>query len=416
MTSAQDYATLADEAYGVDALKQDPPRKKGDAIYTGAKTTNQEFQVYDTAADPATGFQGMAVVPVIDGLPDHSQVYIAFAGTNPDDRADVVADLVSVVGRRAGEGTQVREAEKFAERVQERLAAEGHSGARIETVGHSLGGYLALYVAAENHWHSTTFNGPDPWGALSPQAKEWVQAERKKGRVPLTNYVNQFDLVGNFLGHGTGAGVFIEDALWKGVMEHHDLGAAFTFDATTGAMLGVGGRSRTVEEIAELADIAVPGHGQALRVLDGIVSTVHGVGAVTAGATLSGLVVAVDTVAALGLASSVGGVATHLQTIKEVNNGLVPAMTTALTDAKSLAAQLYPLVTEADIEECVRAHSLQVEKNIDEEAVTAVNDLVDDHIDTVGRISRGVMNTITNAFEQDAAWARAYALGSMGES
>lgn len=410
----EDYASIAATSYWVDPLERHPTLVKGDDFATA--NDRQKVQVFDTATDPATGFQGMAIVPVVDGLPDYSEVYIAFAGTNPDDRADVVADLVSVVGRRTGEGTQIAEAERFAEQVQKRLADEGHSGAQIETVGHSLGGYLALYVAAENHWQSTTFNGPDPWGALSPQAKEWVQAERKKGKAPLTNYVNQFDLVGNFLGHGTGAGVFIEDALWKGVMEHHDLGAAFTFDPTTGAVLGVGGRSRTVEEIAELADIAVPGHGQALRVLDGIVSTVNGVGAVTAGATLSGLVVAVDTVAALGLASSVGGVAAHLQTIKDVNTGLVPAMTTALTDAKSLAAQLYPLVTEADIEECVRAHRLQVEKIIDEEAVTAVNDLVDDHLDTVGRISRGVMNTVTNAFEQDAAWARAYARGSMGGS
>ena len=415
MTSAQDYAAIANEAYVVDALKLDPPRKKGDSFYTSGKMTNQKFQVYDTGTDPGTGFQGMAVVPVVDGVPDYSKVFVAFAGTNPDDRADVVADLVSVVGRRTGEGTQVREAVKFAERVEQRLAAEGHAGARIETVGHSLGGFLALYVAAEKHWPSTSFNGPDPWDALSAQAKEWVQAERKRGGSVLTNYVNQFDLVGNVLGHGTGAGVFVEDDLWKGVIEHHDLGAAFAFDRL-GAMLGAGGRSRTVAEIADLVDIASPGQGQTLRVLDGIVSTVNGVGAVTTGAVLSGLVVAVDTVAALGLASSVGGVVTHLQTIKDVNNGLVPAMTTALTNAKSLAAQLYPWVTEADIEECVRAHSLQVEQNIDVEAVAAVNDLVDDHIDTVGRISHGVMNTVQNAVEQDARWAQAYALGSMGGS
>jgi hypothetical protein len=89
-------------------------------------------------------------------------------------------------------------------------------------------------------------------------------------------------------------------------------------------------------------------------------------------------------------------------------------MTTALTNAKSLAARLYPWVTEADIEECVRAHDLQVEKNIDEAAVAALNDLVDDHIATVRKISHGVVNTVTNAVEQDAAWARAYALGSTG--
>ena len=407
----EDYASIAAKSYWVDPLERNPTLVNGD-VFPPAEG-RQKFQVYDTATDPITGFQGMAVVPVIDGQPDCSQVYIAFAGTNPDDRADVVADLVSVVGRRTGEGTQVREAEKFAAQVQNRLAAEGHAGAQIETVGHSLGGFVALYVAAEKHWPSTSFNGPDPWNSLSPQAKEWIQAERKRGASPLTNYVNRFDLVGNVLGHGTGAGVFVGDELWKGVMKHHDLGDAFGFDPA-GGMLGVGGRSWTVAEIAELVDAASPGQGQALRVLDGVVSTVNGVSAVTAGAVLSGLVVAVDTVGALALASSVGGVASHLQTIKDVNNGLVPAMTTALTNAKSLAARLYPWVTEADIEECVRAHDLQVEKNIDEAAVAALNDLVDDHIATVRKISHGVVNTVTNAVEQDAAWARAYALGSTG--
>lgn len=415
MTSDADYATIAKEAYVVDALKRNPPRKKGDSFFSDVETVSQEFQVYDTATDPATGFQGMAVVPVIDGLPDHSQVFIAFAGTNPDDRADIVADLVSVVGRRTGQGTQVSEAEKFAERVQQRLTADGHSGARIETVGHSLGGFLALYVAAENNWSSTTFNAPDPWDVLSPQAKEWVRAERKHGRPPLTNYVNRFDLIGNFLGHGTGAGLFVDDDLWKGVLEHHDLGVAFDFDPF-GAMLGLGGEGLTIEELAELADIASPGQGQTLRALHGVVSVVNGVSAITAGAVLSGLVVAVDTVGALGLASSVGGVAWHLGTIKDVNNGLVPAMTSALTDVKTAAAQLYPLVTEADIEECVRAHGLQVEKNIDESAVVAVNALVDDHIDIVGRISHGIMNTVRNAAAQDARWAQAYVSGPMGGS
>ncbi|MEY9851141.1 hypothetical protein ABH923_000819 [Leifsonia sp. EB41] len=409
----EDYASIAAKSYWVDPLQRNAPLVRGDDILTAED--RQKFRVYDTATDPTTGFQGMAVVPVVDGTPDHSQVFIAFAGTNPDDRADVVADLVSVVGRRTGEGTQVFEAERFAERVQQRLTADGHSGARVETVGHSLGGFLALYVAAENHWPSTSFNGPDPWDVLSPQAKDWVQAERKRGRPPLTNYVNRFDLIGNFLGHGTGAGVFIEDDLWKGVIEHHDLGAAFSFDPF-GAMLGLGGESLTMAELAELVDAASPGQGQTLQVLNGVASTVNGVSAVTAGAALSGLVVAVDTVGALGLASSVGGVAWHLGTIKDVNNGLVPAMTTALTNVKSAAALLYPLVTEADIEECVRAHDLQVEKNIDVSAVAAVNELVEEHIDIVGRISHGVMNTVRNAAAQDARWAQAYALGPMGGS
>ena len=57
-----------------------------------------------------------------------------------------------------------------------------------------------------------------------------------------------------------------------------------------------------------------------------------------------------------------------------------------------------------------------MEKNIDESAVVAVNDLVDEHIDIVGRISHGIMNTVRNAAAQDARWAQAYVSGPMGGS
>jgi hypothetical protein len=45
-----------------------------------------------------------------------------------------------------------------------------------------------------------------------------------------------------------------------------------------------------------------------------------------------------------------------------------------------------------------------------------VNDLVEDHIVTAWKISQGVLNAVTNAAEQDARWAQAYALGPSGGS
>lgn len=416
MITDEDYKVVAAEVYAVDPLEQAPPLKSGKTIRN--KDSNgvvkQEFLVLDTATNPVTGFQGMAVVPVIDGEPDYSTVYIAFAGTNPADRADIVADLVSVTGGNTGAATQVGDAERFAKHVEARLAEEGHSAATIETVGHSLGGFLAMFVAGENQWRSTTFNGPDAWNVLSDQAKEWVQSERAQGRRPFTNYVNQYDAIGNSLGHGSGATVFVGDELARSLLDHHNLLDAFTFDTSSGEMLRVVGSGLTMTELSPLLDSVSPGYGQALKVVDAVVSTAVRNAAAGAGAVLSGLVVAVDTVGALTLAATVGGVASHLTTIKEVNKGLIPEMRAGLTNAKEAAAQLHPWIAEADIEACVAKHDLHVAAHIDEPAVAAVNDLVDDHLVMVAQIAGGVRNAVANAVAQDAQWALAYGLGSNG--
>ena len=406
---------MAGQAYEVDPLKLDNPLAAGGLFNTvdANDLSKQEFVVVDTATNPLTGFQGMAAVPVIGGEPDFSTVYIAFAGTNPADRADIVADLVSVVGGNTGAATQVGDAERFARRVEARLREEGHSGATIETVGHSLGGFLAMFVAAENHWRSTTFNGPDPWNVLSDQAKEWIQSERALGRTPFTNYVNQLDAIGNSLGHGSGAAVFVADDLARSLLDHHDLLAAFGF-GTSGEMLRVAGSGLTMSELSSLLDSVSPGQGQALKAVDAVVSAAVGTASIGAGAALSGLVVAVDTVGALTLAANIGGVATHLKTIKDVNDGLIPEMTAALNNAKNAAAHLYPWITEADIEACVSTHDLHVSARIDESVVAAVSDLVDDHLATVVKISDGVQNAVASAVAQDVQWAAAYGLGSNG--
>ena len=44
---------------------------------------NQQFQVIATKSDPKTGFDGMAVAPIVNGKPDYNQVAIIAAGTDP---------------------------------------------------------------------------------------------------------------------------------------------------------------------------------------------------------------------------------------------------------------------------------------------------------------------------------------------
>lgn len=75
----------------------------------------------------------------------------------------------------------------------------------MSTTGHSLGEYLALYVAAENGYKNVGFNGPDPYHILSSEAKKWV----KNNQGMLMNYSNKYDFIGNLNGDETGSRIVV---------------------------------------------------------------------------------------------------------------------------------------------------------------------------------------------------------------
>lgn len=404
----EDYSDIAQEVYLVDPLADGPLRKGGDIFFGGGG--KQEFYVVDASTDPVTGFQGMAVVPVVDGRKDYSQVVVAYAGTNPGDRGDILADMSSVIGGKTGAGTQVAQAVDFFDRVEGRLKKDGHAAGVKSTAGHSLGGFIAMIVAAEKHTSSTSFNGPDAWSVLSPEARAWIEEERAKGQRPLTNFVNQFDVIGNSKGHESGAGVLVKDRWGKGPLEYHNLADAFRFDAS-GEMLDVGGRQMTAKEFAALVNVLDPRAAWVLQGVQGIVGGFVDWVAPVGGAALSGLVVGVQTAGAIQLIDRVEGLAGHLSKIRDANDALIPAMARTLADTKSTAALLSPWITERDIEACVRKHQLQVEKRIDEEAVAAVNTLVEAQLVLVGQISAGVGRVVENVVVQDLQWAQAFAGG-----
>lgn len=113
MTTAYDYKAIAAEVYAVDPLKKNPPLA-ADATFT-LPVTGDEYLVVHTSTNAVSGFQGMAAVPVVNGAPDYSQLIVSYAGTNPGHRADVIADVVTVVGLQSGSGTQAAEALAFAD-------------------------------------------------------------------------------------------------------------------------------------------------------------------------------------------------------------------------------------------------------------------------------------------------------------
>ncbi|MBC1434884.1 hypothetical protein HB848_05990 [Listeria rocourtiae] len=215
MATERDYNVFADEAYQIDkarAKREDrAPLLKGD-ILEGTKLS-QSYKVLKVEDNNKNGMQAMAVAPIINGVVDTSEVVIAYAGTDFDDKLDVLTDVTTVVGGNKDlsipqwwsspkkvEGQAVS-AQKFATSIK-----QSYPNAVIATTGHSLGEYLAIYIAAENKWRNTGFNGPDPYNILSDEAKQWI----KDNPGLLANYRNNHDKIGNFGGNKTGAAILLD--------------------------------------------------------------------------------------------------------------------------------------------------------------------------------------------------------------
>jgi hypothetical protein len=389
MTSAEDHESIANEVYRVDPLKQKPPLHKGDAFYTDNDPAKQQWQVVKVSAHAKDGFQAMAVVPVVDGAADFSHVEIAYAGTNFGDPHDVAADLGVVLRSHSA---QCEDALAFAEEVEKQFP-----GATLSTDGHSLGGFLALYVAAEHRWSATTFNAPDAYRVMSPETKKWVDAQNAAGTNPLTNYVNQFDSVGNFLVNRSGAAVFVDDEPGRPLLDYHNIGKddqgnpnAFRFDPA-GGVVGAG-----VKQVD---------YGVILYNL-GQTSAANGVWKGQKDSPYLKVLVAMEP--AFALAEKIQSLAEPLREIKKANSALTSEMQEVLDEAKREYPFTYQFVTHADVETCVALHELEVRQNIDEDAVAAVNTLVDQQLKTVKALHEGIHNAIINTLAHDVYSAAAF--------
>ena len=83
-----------------DKLKPDEINK--------VETPDQRFQAIKTHSDPETGFDGMAVAPLVNGKPDYSSVAVTVAGTDPESEVNrpplgiVSRDVASAIEARQG--------------------------------------------------------------------------------------------------------------------------------------------------------------------------------------------------------------------------------------------------------------------------------------------------------------------------
>ena len=403
MTTPEEYQNLADKAYEVDPLRRDPPVSVGERFRVGSGDHVQRYEVVATADHPANGFQAMAVAPIVGGVPDLTRIVVSYAGTNPGHRADLLEDAETIAGGDKGPLSQVADAQKFANRVK---AAYPHSS--LSTVGHSLGGYLALLVAAERGWPATTFNAPDPWEALSPHAKKRLTADNTAGRGMLRNYLNEWDIIGNLYGNRTGAAIYVADTRGRSTLEYHNIGknGAFRF-GPDGSLTGTGVKGHRFENIlANAINTLAPGTAAlAYPALIAASATAHTPAAMKVLAKgFSEITIAINTVAALGLATSIGMLKEQLTAIKHANARILPRMHEHLRTATTTAA-LLPTITETDIQQCLDRHRLHVHQNVDEEAVRAVNEQVDRHLQRITQLKDGITQSVRNTIEQDTRWA-----------
>ncbi|KXT84033.1 hypothetical protein SORDD14_00244 [Streptococcus oralis] len=135
----------------------------------------QEFRVVATKSDPDTGFDGLAVAPIVNGKPDYKNVAVIAAGTDPDSPVNKTMfssrDVNSaIIARQTYLSPQYKVADQFVKEIMDDPRYEVS-----QLSGYSQGAYM-LKVGAKYHIPTTTFNAWFKYGALSLKEKAFIES------------------------------------------------------------------------------------------------------------------------------------------------------------------------------------------------------------------------------------------------
>lgn len=134
------------------------------------KVDKQEFQVIATKSDPETGFDGMAVAPIINGKPDYKSVAVVAAGTDPNSPVNKFGPLSrDVFTALSPLSPQYEVADKFVKEIMDNPKYEVS-----QLTGYSQGSYM-LKIGAKYHIPTTTFNTWFLYSHFSEAEKEYIQ-------------------------------------------------------------------------------------------------------------------------------------------------------------------------------------------------------------------------------------------------
>ena len=208
-----EYNTFTQRVYNTDPLKG-KKYKKGQLI------PGTNYKILDISRNGTYGNKKQY------GVPNHMQamtvapVKNAYVGTNPEDKVDLVTDVIDVADVDGTLSQTKNLVEIFEPPVSQFDTALGYADyiqkrypkAKITVTGHSLGGSLALTVGAKKYLKTVTFNAPVPKDKLSKKDKQYILDNPTK----ITSYLNVDDLIGNYNNSYTLFG-----GLFKGDFQHY---------------------------------------------------------------------------------------------------------------------------------------------------------------------------------------------------
>ena len=135
----------------------------------------QEFRVVATKSDIETGFDVLAVAPIVNGEPDYKNVAVIAAGTDPDSPVNKTMfssrDVNSaIIARQTYLSPQYKIADQFVKEIMDDPRYEVS-----QLSGYSQGSYM-LKVGAKYHIPTTTFNAWFKYGALTLEEKAFIES------------------------------------------------------------------------------------------------------------------------------------------------------------------------------------------------------------------------------------------------
>ena len=138
-----------------------------DETNTITTSDGQEFRVIATKSHRGTGFDGLAVAPIVNGQPDYKSIAVIAAGTDPGSptKIDISSALVE---RDISLSPQYLVADRF---VKEIIDDPRYEVSQLS--GYSQGSYM-LKVGAKYHIPTTTFNAWFTYLSLSNEEKAFI--------------------------------------------------------------------------------------------------------------------------------------------------------------------------------------------------------------------------------------------------
>ncbi|MGT2963785.1 hypothetical protein [Streptococcus acidominimus] len=194
---------------------------------------NQQFKVIKTSSDPETGFDGMAVAPIVNGEPDFSSVAVIAAATDIQSVDTMTAVFGDTDGKKS-QGYYLSRQYTPAEEFVQSVLDDPRVHAVTQLSGYSQSSYM-IKVGAKFGIPTTTFNAWFHYGSLSEEEKEFIKEHpglfidyrKNKDTVVFLNDINHPKNAGYDESLGT---IYWTDGT------SHDIGD-WTFDPETGRVL-----------------------------------------------------------------------------------------------------------------------------------------------------------------------------------